>query len=296
MFEVTIGKNDADQRLDKFLEKLLVNMPRPLLYKSLRKNCVRVNDRHVRDGAYKLAEGDKLKLYISGEFIRADNSRINEFMEAAQDLRIAYEDDNIMVVYKPKGLDCHGGADNLVDRVRRYLYERGEYDPNTENTFAPSLANRLDRNTAGLVLAAKNAAALRALNEHLRRHEVRKTYRCRAEGIFSEKSAEISAWHIKRGRTVEIYDEPREGAKRIVTRYHVISEQNGISMLEAEPVTGRTHQIRAHLAHIGHPIAGDTRYGAKTRGDYQELECIRVTFEFDENSTLGYLSGKTIGI
>ncbi len=295
MKEVIIGKNDSGIRLDRFLEKYLDGMPRALLYKSIRKKCVRINGRRVTDAETVLCGGDRLALYIKEEFLPKDGARrVSEFENIAKRPNVVFEDENILVAYKPKGLDCHGGEDNLIDRIRAYLFEKGEYDPSKENTFSPALSNRLDRNTEGLVIAAKNAAALRDMNARIKNREVKKLYECTAEGIFEKKSGVIESWMIRRGRDVRVYDEPVPGAKKAVTGYKVISEKNGKSRVLAELLTGRTHQIRAQLAHIGHPLEGDVRYGGHYTGRYQELKCSRIEFRFSRGGLLSYLDGTVI--
>ena len=296
MHEIIIKENDAGQRLDKFLSKNLRNMPSSLLYKSLRKKCVRLNGKHVRDGSVMLRENDVLRLYINDEFFVCPDPVHLSFDNASSELDVVFEDQNIIVMNKPKGLDCHGDDDCLVNRMKKYLYSNGSYDPKNEQSFVPALSNRLDRNTEGLVIGAKNAAALREMNERIRNHEVKKIYSCTAEGVFRQKSGTLRSWLLRRERNIEVFDEPVPGAKEAVTIYKVTGESNGCSELKIELVTGRTHQIRAQLAHLGHPLRGDVRYGGKNTGSYQELVCREIYFNFKKGGILDYLDGIIIRI
>ena len=182
MREITINQNDAGQRLDKFLTKYLVNMPQSMLYKSLRKNCVRVNGKHIKDGKYMLQNGDVLKLFFKDEFYESKSS----FKAGNSDIDVVYEDENIILINKESGVVVHsddkGTKDTLLERMQSYLYKKGEYNPENEHSFSPSFCNRLDRNTSGIIIGAKNSAALRIINEKIRSREIKKIYLCIVEG------------------------------------------------------------------------------------------------------------------
>ena len=174
MREITINQNDAGQRLDKFLTKYLVNMPQSMLYKSLRKNCVRVNGKHIKDGKYMLQNGDVLKLFFKDEFYESKSI----FKAGNSDIDVVYEDENIILINKESGVVVHsddkGTKDTLLERMQSYLYKKGEYSPENEHSFSPSFCNRLDRNTSGIIIGAKNSAALRIINEKIRSREIKK--------------------------------------------------------------------------------------------------------------------------
>ena len=193
MREIIINENDAGQRLDKFLTKFMPKMPFAMLYKSLRKNCVRINGKHVKDGAHTLTAGDKLTLYFKDEFF---SDEVKDIKKSDIKLDIVYEDENILLINKRAGIVAHADdkntSDTLIDGIKSYLYEKGEFDPSAEHSFSPALCNRLDRNTQGIIIAAKNAAALRAVNEKIRDRQIQKLYLCVADGIFEKKSDGVS--------------------------------------------------------------------------------------------------------
>lgn len=297
MRQITINENDAGQRLDKFLTKLMPGIPQSMLYKSLRKSCVRVNGKHIKDGAYRLTAGDIMTLYFKDEFFPSTPKKIEK---SDVRLNVVYEDDNILIVNKPAGLVCHadenGTRGTLIGAVKAYLYEHGEYDPAAERTFSPALCNRLDRNTEGLVIAAKNAAALRAVNEKIRERQIQKLYLCAADGIFDKKSDTLVSYITRDEKRSSVSDRPSENSKEIITRYTVLAESGNQSLVEVELLTGRTHQIRAQLSAIGHPLSGDKKYGSKTPGGYN-LCAYRLVFDFPPNGCpLDYMAGTAVSV
>lgn len=296
MREVVINKNDANQRLDKFLTKYMKNLPQSMLYKGLRKNCVRVNGKHIKNGDFNLSEGDILALYFRDEFF----SDPKPFNKAPSDIDAVYEDENILIVNKEAGLVVHaddrGSSDTLIDRVQSYLYEKGEYNPESEHSFAPSLSNRLDRNTEGLVIAAKNAESLRIINEKIKNREIEKLYLCIAEGDI-KKSGEISAYLTKLDKSVSVSDTETEGSKHVKLTYKKIAYDGDCSLAEVNLLTGRTHQIRALFSHIGHPLRGDVKYGAKKAVRRYSLCSYKLTFGFKSDAgILNYLKDKSFCI
>lgn len=307
MREIFVGKNDANQRLNKFLTKLMPKLPKNMLYKSLRKNCVKVNGKHIKDGAFMLSSGDKLSLYFNDEFFEKP-SYSTDFMKISPKLDILYEDENLLLVNKPQGALVHEdnrqNPENLLSHIKSYLYKKGEYSPDSENTFAPALANRIDRGTGGIVIAAKNAEALRILNEKLKNHEIKKKYLCLAYGHFEETEGEILGNILRDERTKksEFSEELKDGAKAAVTKYRVLEEFPEYSLLEIALETGRTHQIRASLAYIGHSLLGDRKYAPKeliNRFDFasQALFAYKLSFEFTGDAgILNYLNGKSFEI
>ncbi len=303
MKSFTIGKNDAGRRLDKFIEKAVPALPKSLAYKYIRIKRIKLNSKRA-DIAAKLCEGDVVDMYISDEFF-APAQKNYDFLSASKKLSIVYEDENILLLDKSAGLLSHPDdteyVDTLIGRVTRYLYEKGEYDPEGENSFAPALVNRIDRNTAGMVIAAKNAASLRILNKKLKDREIEKYYLCVVHGTLPEKSGILTAYMLKdeKKNKVAVYDREITGGKTMKTGYRVLGEKDGLSLVEVRLFTGRTHQIRAQFAHIGHPLLGDGKYGTnalnKPLGYKKQFLCsYKLTFAFTTPAEeLDYLSGKT---
>lgn len=297
-----ITKNDAGQRLDKFLTKAVKALPKSLLYKFIRTKKIKVNRKRA-DIGYMLAEGDSVELFISDEFFSEDAAD-TAFTHLTPHLDIVYEDENILLVDKQPGIIVHSDdneeINTLIGHIKAYLYRKGEYDPASERSFAPSLCNRIDRNTGGIVIAAKNAAALRVMNKKIRADELSKYYLCAVHGRM-ERSSDTLTGYLKKdsdNNIVDIVREARPGYKKIITKYRVVAERNSLSLLEVELVTGRTHQIRAHLSSIGHPLLGDGKYGVnrddKKRGyKFQALYAFRLEFRFTSDAgVLSYLNGR----
>lgn len=293
MKKVEIRKNDAGQRLDKFLTKYFKALPQSMIYKWLRKKKIRLNGKHPKNDVFLIC-GDILEIYVNDEFFPPEKKTLPPIY-LVQDIDIVYEDKNILVCDKPSGVTAHDGKNSLVSMITSYLYQKGDFDPLSENTFSPALCHRIDRNTSGLVIAAKNAEALRFFNEKIRQKEIRKFYFLITDPLPQKKAGTIKGY-IKKDNTenkVIFSETPIDGGRLAITKYKVT--QNGI---EAELLTGRTHQLRASFAHIGCPILGDVKYGAKKNGksDYQELRAIRLIFNFNDDGNFKYLNGKTIEI
>ena len=303
MRELTIGKNDAGQRVDRFVSKALPLLPPALLQKYIRLKRIKVNGgRAQRD--QRLREGDVLQLYINDEFFdkpREDNLFLTLFRPS---LDIVYEDENLMLLNKRPGLVVHADetekVNTLINHIQAYLYQKREWNPRWENAFTPALCNRIDRNTGGIVMAAKNAEALRILNQKVKDRELHKYYLCIVCGHLKEKEGLLTGYLEKNEAQNRVYvlRELKEGAKSIRTRYRVLEERKGFSLVEVDLLTGRTHQIRAHFASIGHPLAGDGKYGknAVNKGTgfpYQALYSYKLRFDFQtDGGILQYLNGK----
>ena len=303
-----IGKNDAGQRLDKFLQKRFKTMPKSMLYMYIRKKCIKINGKKC-DIADKLREGDELTFFIKDEFFDAPQEKHYDFLKAPSKLDIVYEDGNLLLLNKKPGVIVHQDKsyhfDSLVARVQHYLYEKGEYDPEADKAFAPALVNRIDRNTSGIVIAAKTAEALRVLNQKMKDRELHKYYLCVVHGTLKEKEGLLEGWLWKDESKNKVFihnQKKNPDDKAIRTQYRVLQEGNGLSLLEVDLLTGRTHQIRAHLASIGHPLLGDGKYGTNAQNKQSGLkkQCLcsyKLQFDFSTDAgTLNYLNGKTFEI
>lgn len=305
MRSITIKKNDAGQRLDKFLTKAIKGLPTSLMYKFIRTKKIKVNRKRTEQ-KYVLCEGDVIDLFIREEFFDSPERDEGAIERIEPKITPVYEDENILLVNKRPGVVVHEDSEakdnTLIMHIKAYLYRKGEYDPAEEQSFAPALCNRIDRNTGGIVLAAKNSAALRIMNEKIKNNEISKFYLCAVHGIPQKKQQTLRGYLIKDSstNTVKVYDKKVGNAKEIITKYRVIAESGGNALLEVELVTGRTHQIRAHMAHIGHPLLGDGKYGInkndREKGyKYQTLYAYRLRFDFENaDGDLGYLRGKEV--
>lgn len=304
---ITVGKNDAGQRLDKFLSKAVKGLPMSLMYKSIRTKKIKVNRKRTEQN-YVLKVGDEIQLFIRDEFFDNPEKDDGALSRIVPKLNIVYEDQNVMLLNKRPGVLVHededGGENTLIMHVKAYLYGKGEYDPQNEQSFAPALCNRIDRNTGGIVIAAKNAETLRVMNEKIKNGELRKHYLCLVHGVPPKRTDVLHAYLRKNSKDnlVQVRDGYFEGAKEIITGYTVLERRGEDSLLEVELFTGRTHQIRAQMSHIGCPLVGDGKYGVnrddRARGfKYQALYAYKLEFSrTDNNTSLSYLEGKTFSI
>lgn len=304
MKELTIKKNDAGQRADRFLAKAYPNLKSSLVCKLMRKKRIKLNGAKVEPNVI-LKEGDVFRFYLSEELLdKKPFKHEGDFRKISAEISVIYEDKNIILIDKPIGLVVHEDNDNtsdtLINRVLSYLYQKGEFDPKRENSFTPALVNRIDRNTCGIVIAAKNAISLRILNQKVRDREIQKLYLCAVRGIPEPKAASLTSYlkKLPDENKVLISDTPQSGYLTIKTKYRVLESKDGLSLVEVDLLTGRTHQIRAHFAHIGHALLGDGKYGenafnrvygAKT----QALCSYKLRFSFSTGADiLEYLNEK----
>ena len=307
MKEFTIGKNDAGQRLDRWLAKTLPLLPAPLAQKYIRLKRVKVNGKGSQRDV-RLQLGDILQLYINDEFFeqpREENAFLSVFKPH---LDIVYEDENLMLLNKRPGLLCHADehekVNTLITHIQAYLYQKKEWNPRDEHSFTPALCNRIDRNTGGIVIAAKNAETLRIINQKIRDREIDKRYLCITVGAPRPPQGEVSCFLLKdeKKKQVAVYHRPVPGGKTAVTRYRTLETRGELSLLEVELLTGRTHQIRATMADLGCPLLGDGKYGdgsvnrryGETR---QALYSYRLTFDFPTDAgLLNYLRGRSFQV
>lgn len=307
MKEFTIGKNDAGQRLDRWLAKTLPLLPAPLAQKYIRLKRVKVNGKGSQRDV-RLQLGDILQLYINDEFFeqpREENAFLSVFKPH---LDIVYEDENLMLLNKRPGLLCHADehekVSTLITHIQAYLYQKKEWNPRDEHSFTPALCNRIDRNTGGIVIAAKNAETLRIINQKIRDREIDKRYLCITVGAPRPPQGEVSCFLLKdeKKKQVAVYHRPVPGGKTAVTRYRTLENRGELSLLEVELLTGRTHQIRATMADLGCPLLGDGKYGdgqvnrryGETR---QALYSYRLTFDFPTDADLlNYLRGRSFQV
>ena len=278
MVNIEIGKNEQKQRLDKFLRKYLGNASLSYIYKAIRKD-VKVNGRRAKEDTM-LELGDVITLYISDEELSA-LTRTRRSTRVKRQFKVAYEDDNIIVVEKPFGLLTHGDKtekkNHLANQVVDYLIEKGDYNPRLERTFTPASVNRLDRNTTGLVLFGKTGEALQTLNRMIReKDKVNKYYmtivKGRVKGELHLRDRMVKDERTNKVRVLSMDEEGRD----METIVRPIETGRDFTLVEVELITGRTHQIRAHLAKAGHPVIGDVKYG-----DRKVNEMVRRRFNLN---------------
>lgn len=310
MKEFIINQNDAGQRLDKFITKAFPQLAKGVMYKAIRTKNIKLNGKRCEIST-QLSCGDVLRIFIKDDLLGQTRQTVKYNFSCASSIDqndIIYEDQNIILINKKPGVivhsDSQNSGDTLVDRLKKYLFEKNEYIPENESTFSPAICNRLDRNTAGIVIGAKNAQALREVNSKIKNNSITKKYLCLSAFTPPKNQDTITAYHCKdcTTNTVKIRSTPSEGYKEIITKYKVIKKIGDLFLIEVELVTGRTHQIRAHLSYIGYPIVGDTKYGDKTINQkynfkYQTLCAYVIEFDnTEENNLLSYIEGRKFRI
>ena len=306
MKELTIGRNDAGQRLDRFLAKAVPLMPASLAQKYIRIKRIKLNGKRAERDS-RLNEGDVLQLYINDEFFDKPSQDNAYLTVATPKLSIVYEDEHVLLVDKRPGIAVHphDGAEygrTLIDHILSYLYQKKDWLPRAENAFTPALCNRIDRNTGGIVIAAKTAEALRVLNQKIKDREMDKRYFAIVEGTPKPREGSLKGYLFKDAKKNRVFvtDTPQPGAKTCQTNYKVLASGNGLSLVECQLITGRTHQIRAQFAHAGHPLLGDGKYGKldkKYDRNYQALYSYKLTFTFTTDAgSLEPLNGRSFQV
>ncbi|MBP1737087.1 MAG: pseudouridine synthase [Oscillospiraceae bacterium] len=302
MKEYTIGQNDGGQRLDRWLSKTVPLLPAPLAQKYIRLKRVKLNGKGAKRDT-RLSRGDLLQLYINDEFFESP-SRENAFLSIFKPLLdIVYEDENLLLLNKRPGLLCHPDdqerVNTLITHIQAYLYQKKEWSPYEEHSFSPALCNRIDRNTGGIVIAAKNAEALRIMNQKIRDRELGKYYLAVIHGKMNPPSGRLEGFLLKdeAKKQVSVYSKPVPGGRSAVTLYQTLAVKDGLSLVKCELITGRTHQIRAQFANAGHPLLGDGKYGRERDNrqydrSYQALYSYKLVFSFTtDGGILNQLNG-----
>ncbi len=300
MKTIKINKNDTEIRLDRWLKKVLPNKTMSFIYQALRTNKIKVNGKKTKFD-YKLQENDVVVFYFEFENKADDIS----FLNCKCKIDIVYEDKNLLIVNKPTNLlisDLEKNkSETLINCAKKYLYETGQWDYKKENIFSPYLLHRLDYNTMGLVMVAKNHNTLTFLNEKIRNREVDKSYICAVHGKLIKNECLLEAFWFKDSKKNQVYisSQPAPNKSIIKTQYKVLNynKKQDISILSVKLVTGKTHQIRAHFNFIGHPLVGEKKYISKEFSDnkkHQILLSYKIFFNFKQSGEFEYLSNKTI--
>lgn len=303
MKEIIIKRNDAGQRLDRFVGKSVPLLPDSLLQKYIRLKRIKVNGKGSKRDI-RLSEGDVLQLYINDEFFEKPREENSYLKVGTPKLDIVYEDENILLADKKPGVLCHSAGvwdyNTLIANIQAYMAQKGEWKPKEENSFVPALCNRIDRNTGGIVIAAKNAESLRILNEKIKDREIEKYYLCAVRGKPQPGNGRLENFLFKDAEKNRVYvrSKPEPGAKTAVTEYRTLCSKGELSLVECRLLTGRTHQIRAQMAYAGWPLLGDGKYGSERfNKDYDEkgqaLYSYKLCFAFPTDAgILEYLRGK----
>lgn len=299
MICLKVGENDANQRLNRFIEKVFPKFPRSAIYKAIRIKKIKVNGKRSRaDEILKL--GDKVKIFGFSEFVRKTRSSKVLSFSLKGKIKIVYEDENLIIVNKPAGLNsqpCKNGSDSLISRILNYMVSSNQLVLENENSFLPAICNRLDRNTSGLVVAAKNFNALKSFNELLKSRRILKIYCCLSEGVFDEENGVLVNWLTKdfKKNKALVSELKIRNSKLSVLRYFVVKQFLNYAKLRVVLYTGRFHQIRAQLSFIGHPILGDLKYGSLIKNRKMSLQAVGLIFN-TKNSMFDYLDGREIEI
>ncbi len=303
MKEFIITAADDGRKLDKWLQREMPTAGMGVRQKLFRQKCFKLNGKHVKGDAV-LKKGDELKIYAPDELFEKPKKEDPFLSKIKPNLSILYEDANIIIADKRPGLMAHPDANEkvntLLTHVQAYLYQKGEYDSQDKRAFAPALCNRIDRFTGGIVIIAKTENAMHIINQKIRDREIEKYYYCIALGNFNKRYGTMDNYIVKKPdmKKVSVSLRPVEGGQRSMTKYRVLQYKDGLSLVECELLTGRTHQIRAQMAFAGHPLLGDNQYGNRAKNEkygrsFQALYAYKLKFAFEgEKTELDELNGK----
>ena len=307
MKQFTIAAADADRRLDKWLMKQMPAVPASLIQKYIRLKRVKLNGRGAQRDT-RLQPGDVLCLYVPDECFERPRREDPFLRDFPVRLDVVYEDEHLLLIDKRPGVlvhpDEHEKVQTLLTHVRAYLYQKGEYDSKNPEAFTPAPCNRIDRFTGGIVIFAKTAEALHVADRKIRDREIDKRYLCVALGEMRRGTGLLDGYILKspEQKRVQVLHRPAPGAQHAQTKIEVLDSANGLSLVHCQLLTGRTHQIRAQMAEIGHPLLGDGQYGDRRRNqrygrEFQALYAYQLTFEFRSDAgVLNPLNGRTFQV
>lgn len=289
MREFVINENDASQRVDKYIQKTCHQMPKSLMFRLIRQKKIKVNRKRCEPNTI-LNVNDTVQMFISDEFFVEKKIDVENTKKLKN---IIYEDNHFLILDKEVGVIVHSNEkeskDTLIQRVLKYLIDTKQYDPTKENSFTPAFANRLDQNTGGLIIACKNAKSLRAMNEMIREHELQKHYLCIIEGEVKNGLYKHHYIKDKKNNKAMIYSKPKEGSVPVMLEVKTVHKGQKYSLLDIHLITGKSHQIRAQMAFLGHPLIGDVKYNGSNIMKHQALYAYKLSFQ-TSNLEFDYLN------